>query len=180
MLILRNEIDLIESSLLLKQPSAKIDTIRPNEYTLAVDCFEPVVNINMSMLASDVVGTAISKSNSSQGNQQPKLSAINEATSICNSINAEALSSVPVNGKQANASPLHMADHRGLAKRAELLRSNDEFRSFLFVYPKALKYDTQKTFSRARNILVRTELRDDDSAINEIFANSSSSALKVT
>ena len=68
-------------------------------------------------------------------------------------------------------------ERKNLIKRAELLRSNDEFKSFLFVYPKFLKYDTQKTFSRARNILIRTELRDDDTTLNEL--NSNSTGLKV-
>lgn len=50
-----------------------------------------------------------------------------------------------------------------LIKKSKLLRTNDSFRSFLYVYPKSLKYDQQKMFSKARNILIKTELRENDS-----------------
>lgn len=33
----------------------------------------------------------------------------------------------------------------------------------LYVYPRSLKYDTQKSFHRARNIACVVELRDSDS-----------------
>lgn len=42
------------------------------------------------------------------------------------------------------------------------LRPYNEFKSFLYVYPKHLKYDTQKHYSKARNILVRVEFRERD------------------
>lgn len=32
----------------------------------------------------------------------------------------------------------------------------------LYVYPKSLKYDSQKTFHRARNIACTVEIRDSD------------------
>ena len=49
-----------------------------------------------------------------------------------------------------------------LLKRARLIQTNNEFKSIMYVYPKCLKYDQQKSFSKARNILIRTEFRDDD------------------
>ena len=49
-----------------------------------------------------------------------------------------------------------------LIKRARLIQTNNEFKSIMYVYPKCLKYDQQKSFSKARNILIRTEFRDDD------------------
>jgi len=32
----------------------------------------------------------------------------------------------------------------------------------MYVYPKTLKYDQQKVFSKARNILIKTEFRESD------------------
>ena len=51
--------------------------------------------------------------------------------------------------------------------KAQLLQVNNEFKSYLYVYPKFLKYDTQKTYSKARNILIKIELRDKDTVIDE-------------
>ncbi|CAF0807517.1 unnamed protein product, partial [Brachionus calyciflorus] len=53
-------------------------------------------------------------------------------------------------------------DQKHQIKKAKLLRINNEFKSFLYLYPISLKYDTQKVYSRARNILVKIEFRDRD------------------
>jgi len=49
-----------------------------------------------------------------------------------------------------------------LLKKAQLIETNSEFKSFMYVYPKTLKYDQQKVFSKARNILIKTEFRESD------------------
>lgn len=49
-----------------------------------------------------------------------------------------------------------------LCKKAQLMQTNSSFRSLLFVYPKNLKYDQQKIFSKARNILIKIEFREKD------------------
>jgi hypothetical protein len=37
----------------------------------------------------------------------------------------------------------------------------------MYVYPKALKYDQQKVFSKARNILVKIEFRERDILVDD-------------
>ena len=54
-------------------------------------------------------------------------------------------------------------ENESLTKISRLIRTNISYRSFLYVYPKSLKFDTQKVFSKARNILIRTELHESDS-----------------
>ena len=49
-----------------------------------------------------------------------------------------------------------------LCKKAQLMQMNNSFKSILFVYPKNLKYDQQKIFSKARNILIKIEFREKD------------------
>ena len=49
-----------------------------------------------------------------------------------------------------------------LCKKAQLMQINNSFKSILFVYPKNLKYDQQKIFSKARNILIKIEFREKD------------------
>jgi hypothetical protein len=47
-------------------------------------------------------------------------------------------------------------------KKANLLQINDEYKNILYVYPKLVKYDGQKVFTKARNILIRTEFYEMD------------------
>ena len=45
---------------------------------------------------------------------------------------------------------------------------NTEYRNWLYVYPKSLRYEAQKSFAKARNILVKCELRDSDDHMGHI------------
>ncbi len=47
-------------------------------------------------------------------------------------------------------------------KKARLIEESSDFKSFMYVYPKSLKYDQQKIFSKARNILIKIEFRESD------------------
>ncbi len=48
-------------------------------------------------------------------------------------------------------------------------KPNTQFINLLYVYPQSLKYDSQKVFSKARNISVKVELKDDDSENSKSF-----------
>lgn len=209
-LIYFNYQDIIDSSLLLAKSSTKIDPFKPSEYILSVDSFEPTVNINVAALASEAAaktsGSHHSASNGDGGisdttSNLQKLASINEsaaASSLSNGVRdspahrSASMAFRSAADRRSRASGIGVPSASGSAagaasassnrKRVELLRSHDEFKSFMFVYPKSLKYDTQKTFSRARNILVRTELRDDDSAAlasDSVQSAAVSNALKV-
>ncbi len=65
------------------------------------------------------------------------------------------------NGSAEDAIELS-SEQKNLLKKARILKSTNEFKSLLFVYPKFLRYDTQKTFAKARNILIKTEFRERD------------------
>lgn len=75
---------------------------------------------------------------------------------------------------------LNSNENKDQIKKAKLLRINKEFKSLLYLYPISLKYDTQKVYSRARNIVIKIEFRDRDidclstQALNCIFKTNSS------
>ena len=74
-------------------------------------------------------------------------------------------SSLETKGQLGNAGASQIsAEQMHLVKKAKMIRVHDEFKSFLYIYPKSLRYETQKIFSRARNILIKTEFREKDSS----------------
>lgn len=107
-------------------------------------------------------------------------------------INPANLSLIEDQEKENDLSTI-LNEQRKQMKRARLLRINNEFKSLLYLYPISLKYDTQKIYSRARNILIRIEFRDRDvdsnqtpglkciyklnSGFNNLFNDSNSSCL---
>lgn len=137
-----------------------------------IDYFEPNLAINSSVLAclssekhgphigsSSVTSSSITNAKYHGGGEN--LSTINEGSVGVSNNYPNILNSL--NSQLATIGSTNSTEHKNLVKKAELIKSNDEFKSFLFVYPKFLKYDTQKLFSRARNILIKVEFRDDDS-----------------
>lgn len=82
------------------------------------------------------------------------------------------LSALEFKGSNENETSLQITnEQKQQIKKAKLIKINSEFKSFLFVYPKFLKYDTQKTYSKARNILVRVEFRDKDTGTDSLKVN---------
>jgi len=49
-----------------------------------------------------------------------------------------------------------------LIKKTSQIQVNSDYKNWLYIYPKSLKYDTQKVFAKARNILLRIEMRNND------------------
>ncbi|RNA16406.1 dedicator of cytokinesis 9-like, partial [Brachionus plicatilis] len=85
----------------------------------------------------------------------------------------------PANLSQIDDIESNLSEQKDQIKKAKLLRINTEFKSFCYLYPISLKYDTQKVYSRARNILIKIEFRDRDidclstQALNCIFKTNS-------
>ncbi len=77
-----------------------------------------------------------------------------------------------------NSKNVITTEHINLIKKSKQIKTNDSFRSYLFVYPKSLRYDQQKVFSKARNILVKTELREKDSNNDDSTSSSAAAGLK--
>ena len=49
-----------------------------------------------------------------------------------------------------------------IIKKASQIQVNNDFKNWIYVYPKSLKYDAQKSFAKARNILLKIEMREND------------------
>ncbi len=138
-----------------------------NDFILSINYFDPILP---NYLLSDT--NATSSSTSTQYNLPSRVSSLNETVITHHSnVNSTGSSLAAIgNGlidslKQISLSvpPISIvSEHVHLIKKAKLLKTNDSFRSYLFVYPKSLRYDQQKVFSKSRNILVRTELREHD------------------
>ena len=90
-------------------------------------------------------------------------SSMNNSNTSSSGIGSSSISTGTASVNTNNVSSI-LDEQRQLIKTAGLLQVNSEFKSFLYVYPKYLKYDTQKTYSKARNILIKIELRDRDLA----------------
>ena len=177
--ILVNSSTLKKRSLNLAKP---LDSSNPNDYVLEMDHFEPHLTLMNQSSAS-------SSSNESSSADQLRSSAkkeINEIKEIkeipsshqfiTNNTNnntklvsaANSSSTTTSNSVTSNStafSKLSTSEQYQLIKRARLLRANDEYKSFVYIYPKQLKYDAQKCFARARNIMIRVECRDSDSLV---------------
>lgn len=136
----------------------KIDLTKTNDYILIIDHFDPILTFNPSLLTN--------------------LSALDYSTNQNLNEAFEKLSNTPgtvISEQKTNQVSL---DQKQQIKKAKLLKINSEFKSYLYVYPKCLKYDTQKAFSKARNILIKLEFRDKDTGFDE-SSNSLSTGLKV-
>lgn len=57
-----------------------------------------------------------------------------------------------------------------IIKKASQIQVNKDFKSWLYIYPKGLKYDAQKAFAKARNILLKIEVRDNDDLNEQTYA----------
>ena len=137
------KIDLISSSYII-QSTNDYSQRNSNEFILSIDYFDLILP-NYSL-------------NDSNSNQY---SPIRNTIAANNELNKP---NTPVNNEPTKPiSTTVSTEQINLIKKAKLLRTNDSFRSFLYVYPKSLKYDQQKIFSKARNILIKTELRENDS-----------------
>lgn len=137
------KIDLISSSYII-QSTNDYSQRNSNEFILSIDYFDLILP-NYSL-------------NDSNSNQY---SPIRNTIAVNNELNKP---NTPVNNEPIKPiSTTVSIEQISLIKKAKLLRTNDSFRSFLYVYPKSLKYDQQKIFSKARNILIKTELRENDS-----------------
>jgi hypothetical protein len=140
----------------------KLDITKLNEYILKIDYFEPVIS-SSPILISDL---AEYSSSSSSTKNTKQLNVVMLKSAQVKSRTLDSLTASPVRSQRsANSNPPILGqEHFDLLHKTRLLRANNEFKCVLYVYPKCLKYDTQKTFSRARNILVRVELCDRDLA----------------
>jgi hypothetical protein len=49
-----------------------------------------------------------------------------------------------------------------LIKKTSQIQVNNDYKNWLYIYPKSLKYDAQKVFAKARNILLKIEMRNND------------------
>ena len=112
-----------------------------------------------------------------RSNEEPNFALSKHNTNLNSSINNSNASSSGISsiGSSIVSNPNSLSildEQKQLIKKARLLQINSEFKSFLYVYPKCLKYDTQKTFAKARNILIKIELRDKDSPVDENLSNS--------
>jgi hypothetical protein len=166
----------------------KLDITKLNEYILNIDHFEPVISSN-SILISDLA----EYSSSSSAKSPNQTNAIMLKSAQVKTRTLDSVNSSPIRSQRsANSNPPILGhEHFDLLHKARLLRTNTEFKCLLYVYPKCLKYDTQKTYSRARNILVRVEMCDRDLAnedtslkcifkLNANVSNSSDSSLLVS
>ena len=135
-----------------------------NDYILEIDFFEPVFNLDSSLLATLCSNSSSPKKLSLNGDY-------NEYHSVTDTLSSKESSNLVHNGQplnnneQQNAGSTHAQRH--LVQTARSLKSNDDFKSLMYVYPKFLKYDTQKVYSKARNILVKAEFRDKDVAYDD-------------
>ncbi len=155
-----------------------------DQLVLNIDHFDPVLGSENASIINSLSTQLLQYSPTKSSTPNHKA---NGVTSNENNSNHTAAA---VNGNQhtlANSNgTLHpetgsvqiQPEQKEVIRKARLLRANDEFKSFLYVYPKSLKYDTQKSYSKARNILVRVELRDTDLINDETLALPSS--LKVS
>ena len=166
-----SNIDLINSSY-TSHKSCKHISNSKYETVLEIDHFEP----------------ALGKFNpTSQQQQQPSprttnLPQHNDTTSTSNGTN----SSLNLTPTISNDTNFHLSattslpqelttqsstDKMRLLRKAKLIETNREFKSFMYVYPKMLKYDQQKVFSKARNIMIKAEFKERDVLGDEILNN---------
>jgi hypothetical protein len=124
----------------------KANSVNEQQSTASDEPFNKLVASSVANPLTSSYGLASSTASSSNGGSTNSQKASSVASTV---------SSVP-------------AEQQQLMKKAKLFRANDEYKSFLYVYPKQLKYDTQKSYSRARNILVKVELRDKDTFVDEV------------
>jgi hypothetical protein len=139
-----------------------------NDHVLEVDYFEPTLNLDSAVLAglsANLSNQSPSKSSSQTEQTTSELSPITDSE-IKALANALSSTSSDVCLDQSNQSNLTLKQKQ-LVKTARILKSNDAFKSFLYIYPKFLKYDTQKVYAKARNIMIKVEFRDKDLAIDD-------------
>jgi hypothetical protein len=162
---------LLHKKVIVNSSFSNVNTIETiNDCVLEIDYFEPTLNLDSTALASLSANLANhSPSKSPNFSDQPNSD--HSPTSITDAdlkLLANGLSST------SDIYPEQHSNHTNLTlkqkqfiKTARILRSNEEFKSFLYVYPKYLKYDTQKTYAKARNIMVKVEFRDKDLAVDD-------------
>jgi hypothetical protein len=160
--------------------SLKLDQDKIKDYVLNLDYFDPILTIDSSLLSN--ISSQISQYSPSKviNNNNPSNNSNANSISTFNLISGQTKSQdqftspnigdmYKQNNTNVNSDGLNQitSEQIQMISKAQLLQVNNEFKSYLYVYPKFLKYDTQKTFSKARNILIKVELRDKDTVIDE-------------
>lgn len=181
-----NKCDLLKNSIIINSSlnNMKFDLNKlSNDFILNIDYFEPIFGLDNSSIINNFSTQLLQYSPSKS---MTNFSNSNGTNSLSLQIK-DKKSELNGNGTTHSNSSNNLAidypnsiqpEHKEIIKKARLLRANDEFKSYIYVYPKSLKYDTQKAYSKARNILIKIELRDNDQMNDEILAFPSSVCLK--
>jgi hypothetical protein len=133
----------------------------------SIDCFDPLlVHLDPAALASlSANNYSPTKSSTADSNNEASSATTPDVKDQSASVNGGNNNNGPVSTNPDYSSLTLKQRH--VIRTARLLKSCDEFKSLLYVYPKLLKYDTQKTYAKARNILLRVEFRDKDLAVDD-------------
>lgn len=149
------------------------DLLKPNDFMIEIDCFDPAFSLKPTILASFTRNTDRQndlKSNSDNRSMSTSLQMKTTRSDVRESQNNNDIVSNPstriLNLIDSNTKNV-LRDHLDAIKKANFIQANNKFKNFLYVYPKSLKFDCQKAFSKARNILIKIELREIDTVSSE-------------